>query len=100
MLDLAWPNAAPYPANTTVPGGMLRLTTEGGNVTAAFLYTDLSKDDGTVVEAEALFANGQASITLEEIRALGAARIDQKCVRLTEHRTPSAESATLVEEGL
>ena len=34
MLDLAWPNAAPYPANTTVPGGMLRLTTEGGGLGA------------------------------------------------------------------
>ena len=50
MLDLSWPHPTPYPANTTVPGGILRLTTEGegsaANVSAAFLYTDLTDESG------------------------------------------------------
>jgi len=86
MLDLAWPHAPPYPANTTVLGGMLRLTTEGtgsdANVSAAFLYTDLIDDDGDMVEVEAYFANGASRISLSELTRLAKARIDERCVRM------------------
>ena len=100
MLDLAWPDVAPYPANTTVPGGMLRLSAEGtganASVSAAFLYTDLSLDVGKLLEAEALFANGQSRTTLGELQRLARARIDKRCVRLP---VVSAPQVIVEEEG-
>ena len=54
MLSLGWPSAPPYPANTTVPGGTLRLTRtgEGANATvdAAFLYTRFEDESGKMAE--------------------------------------------------
>ena len=41
LLDLAWESAAPYPANTTAPGSLLRLTRTGDEVTAGSLLHDL-----------------------------------------------------------
>ena len=95
MLDLAWPSAPPYPANTTVPGGLLRLTTEGAGegatVSAAFLYTDLRHDDGRIVEVAATFANGRSNMSLAELAAFAQARIDQRCVRLDGAPAPLVE---------
>jgi len=99
MLDLAWPKAAPYPANTTVPGGMLRLSTEGGVVSAAFMYTDLSKDEGDLLEVEALFPNGKSTIALSDLQAMAKARIDERCVRLDGWRAGGRGTAAQVEES-
>ena len=86
MLSLGWPSAPPYPANTTVPGGTLRLTRtgEGANATvdAAFLYTRFEDESGKMAEVEALFPNGKATISLAELQKLADGRIDKKCVRL------------------
>lgn len=88
MLSLAWPSAPPYPANTTVPGGLLRLTTTGmgdaATVSAAFIYPKtFSNDDGDVAEVEALFASGNSTMPLAELTRLADARIDPRCVRLS-----------------
>jgi len=88
MLSLAWPHAPPYPANTTVPGSMIRLTTRGegaaATVDAAFLYpSSFANDEGAMAEVEAIFPNGQATIALEELLKLAGARIDTRCVNLT-----------------
>lgn len=86
MLGLQWPHAPPYPANTTVPGATLRLTTTGvgasANVSAAFLYTQFENASGVMAEVEALFGNGLPTISLAELTSFAEARIDQRCVRL------------------
>ena len=88
MLSLSWPHAPPYPANTTVPGSMLRLTTSGvgdaATVQAAFIYPKtFTNDDGDVAEVEALFANGKSTMPLAELASLANSRIDPRCVRLS-----------------
>ena len=86
MLSLAWPNASPYPSNTTVPGGILRFTTNGvgaaATVSAAFLYTDFKDASGNLTEVEAHFPNGKSTVTLSALRSMADERIDKRCVRL------------------
>ena len=80
-LRLAWPHAPPYPANTTVPGGMLRLTAEAdGNVSAAFLYTTFDEDTGDMRTVDAPFAHGTPSMPLTQLVNEARTRIDGRCV--------------------
>ena len=101
MLSLSWPKAPPYPANTTVPGGLLRLTTRGAGdaatVDAAFLYPKtFADDDGAVAEAAALFPNGKSTMPLAELVSLANARIDPRCVRLSAWLQPVEETLNSV----
>lgn len=86
LLGLGWPAAPPYPANTTVPGGMLRLTaTAAGGATAvcaSFLYTRFEDASGGMAEVDALFPTGKPCISLVQLTQLAAAVVDKRCVRL------------------
>lgn len=79
LLDLAWESAAPYPANTTAPGSLLRLTRTGDEVTADFLYTTFETADGALTTAPVALA-GAPSMTLAALQAKATQRIDPKCV--------------------
>lgn len=109
MLDLAWPSVPPYPANTTVPGGLLRLSATGtgddAEVSAAFLYTDLRDDSGQIAESAVTFGpEGKTSVTLGELNALATARSDARCVHLDHRRdvwtpVPAPRAAPALVEG-
>ena len=93
LLDLAW-DATPYPTNTTVPGGILRLTASGtgkdATVSGAFLYSNLADGDGKMREVEASFG-GKGSISLAELSNLAKQKIDARCVRLQAEVEQAAE---------
>ena len=79
MLGLAWPHAPPYPANTTVPGSILRLTASGGTVSAAYLYTEFENASGAMAEVDAVFPNGESSMPLASLLSRASSRIDKRC---------------------
>jgi len=87
MLSLSWPDPKPYPPDTTVPGGLLRLTASGAGdaatVSAAFLYPEtFANDEGQVAEVPAYFADGRSAMPLAQLTRMAKARIDPRCVRL------------------
>ena len=80
MFDLAWPQAPPYPANTSTPGGLIRLTrTTEGDVSAAFLYTTFETDDGLLHEAPIVWPGKRTHIKYDELSAMVAKRILPAC---------------------
>ena len=97
LCDLAWDDIAPYPANATPPGSMLRLTASdacanfplGGGlcervVSADFLYTTFETTDGAMHVAPATFAGGARTMPLRRFEEKAAAAIDARCVRMRE----------------
>ena len=95
LCDLAWDDIAPYPANATPPGSMLRLTASdacanfplGGGlcervVSADFLYTTFETTDGAMRVAPATFAGGARTMPLRRFEEKAAAAIDARCVRM------------------
>ena len=101
LCDLAWDDIAPYPANATPPGSMLRLTASdacanfplGGGlcervVSADFLYTTFETTDGAMRVAPATFAGGARTMPLRRFEEKAAAAIDARCVRTREVESP------------
>ena len=94
LLDLAWPTAPPYPANTTVPGGTLRLTRMAGSVVcASFLYTTFGDAEGSMSAVDAIFPGGKSCIPLAQLSDLVKHAVDKRCVRLPKTATAEEETA-------
>jgi hypothetical protein len=92
MLDLAWNDPSPYPANASVPGGIIKLTASGSGadatVTGTFLYSTFDSDQGILKSADITFSTGAKSMPLADFQAAAKARIDPACTgpQLVEER--------------
>ena len=89
LLNLTW-EAPPYPADTTTPGSMLRLTRTGegpgATVQADYLYATFENEDGEMkVAASTRFVSASGassrSLPLPTFAAAVRGAVDWRCVR-------------------
>ena len=80
LLDLSW-HAPPYPADSSPPGSMIRLTADGdGKVSAAFLSSTFDGEHAGAVSEVAATIDGKASMPLWELQKRVNETIDWGCV--------------------
>ena len=81
LLDLRW-HAPPYPADSSPPGSVIRLTSHGdGTVSAAFLSSVFDGEHAGAVREVSATIDSKASMPLWELQKRVNETIDWACVR-------------------